>query len=392
MLVACAPAHPSRPVGAATVDGDEIALYRDAAFVHQRVEFDAVAGQVTRVEVEIAGGVDADEVVIPDRGDVEVKELHAIKGTPSRLQLVLAATRPGHRAVHLAYLTDQLTWEAGYTLTTTPRRERASLRGAVAVANASGHVFARATVSVIDAELGSWRGKTMALLSGKLTGQQPAGAPIAQPRSLGQLALPAGQTRIELLAGESTRAMRSVLVFDPVGTQHDNTGGTPMRDAMLGLLPRPSTRVTESFEIERDGGATANLPSGPARLLERRPDGELALLGETRLFDAATRVADVDTIPIGTATGIVAHRERRELTIDDDAKRLTEEFAITIESTRPAPVEVVVREHLYRSQNWSLAYHSALSAAKEGPQQIALRTRVPANGHTKLIYVAVYTW
>jgi hypothetical protein len=31
-------------------------------------------------------------------------------------------------------------------------------------------------------------------------------------------------------------------------------------------------------------------------------------------------------------------------------------------------------------------------AAKEGPQQISLRTQVPANGRAKVLYVVVYTW
>ena len=101
------------------------------------------------------------------------------------------------------------------------------------------------------------------------------------------------------------------------------------------------------------------------------------MLGEARLFDAATRVAAIDTVAVGTADGVTGHRERREITIDDDGKRLVEEFVITIENTRARPVEVVLREHLYRGQNWTLAYQTAAEPRKEGPQQISLRTRVP---------------
>jgi hypothetical protein len=65
---------------------------------------------------------------------------------------------------------------------------------------------------------------------------------------------------------------------------------------------------------------------------------------------------------------------------------------ITLDNKRAIPVEVLVREHLYRGQNWTLAYHSAPEAAKEGPQQISLRTKVPARSTTKILYVVVYTW
>ena len=65
---------------------------------------------------------------------------------------------------------------------------------------------------------------------------------------------------------------------------------------------------------------------------------------------------------------------------------------ITLDNEREAPASVLVREHLYRGQNWTLAYHSAAAAAKEGAQQIALRAEVPAKSKLKILYVVVYTW
>jgi len=43
-------------------------------------------------------------------------------------------------------------------------------------------------------------------------------------------------------------------------------------------------------------------------------------------------------------------------------------------------------------QNWTLAYQSSQNAEKEGPQQIALKTHVPAKGSSRVLYVVVYTW
>jgi hypothetical protein len=177
-------------------------------------------------------------------------------------------------------------------------------------------------------------------------------------------------------------------------------------DFALGAGPA-STRVTESFEVERDTQATRGLPAGPVRLLERRGDGTLAVLGEARLFDASTRVAEVDTIAIGTASNVTGHRERRDYTYDKLRTRLVksetgtylssgslvEEFVITIDNDRARPVEVVVREHLYRGQNWSIADPiPGRQAVKEGPQQFSMRTIVPPRGQSRLLYVVVYTW
>jgi hypothetical protein len=251
----------------------------------------------------------------------------------------------------------------------------------------------RARMFVIDSELGAWRGRVAERVAGALVGATESTTPMAAPRALGIIDLPAGETRIEMLAGTRPRRMRSVLVYDPIGTRFDNPSSQPMRDAMLGVSPPAGPRVTESFEVERDQHASVGLPAGPVRLLERKSDGTLAVLAEGKLFEASTRVATVDTIPIGTAEGVTGHRERRELTIDDDAKRIVEEFALTIDNTRGYPIDVVFREHLYRGQNWTIAYSSAVLTEKdnkEGAQQFALHTSVPAKGKTTIVYVVVY--
>jgi hypothetical protein len=308
------------------------------------------------------------------------------------MTFVVSGPHAGHFVIYLGYVTERITWDAAYTMTTTPARERVTLRGAVAIRNATGIGFANIRAFVVDTELGAWRGRLAEQFGAQLAGTQTSTTPVAQPRPLGAITLGTGETRVELLPGDPPRKMHSVLVYDPIGTKLDHGGSAPIRDPALGVVPAAGSRVTESFEVQREQSSSAGLPGGPVRLLERRSDGSLAVLGETRLFDAATRVAGVDTVAIGTATGVVGKRERREITVDDDGKRLVEEFVLTVKNERALPVEVVLREHLYRGQNWTLAYRSAPEADKEGPQQISMRTTVPAHGTTKVLYVAVYTW
>lgn len=419
---------------------DEVTMYRDRALVLHRVEVTAPAAGRTTVALQIAAGVAPSDLVVVDRGELVVAELRianavpdepgrvardasppgsagdpagepngepaddpvdrdddaasapprAPSTTPTELELVVGAPRAGRFTLTLGYATDRLAWQAAYTLTASAARDRAVLGGAVAIRNTSG-IALRARTYLVDSELGAWRDHTAAQLGGALVGAGPATPQVAPPRDLGIVTLGDGETRIGLVAGEPPRKLRSVLVYDPIGTRLDHPGATPIFDLSLGLDPDARTRVTESFEIERDERATRGLPAGPVRLLELRPDGALALVGESRLFDAATRVADVDTVAIGTADGVTGHRERRDWARDIDQKRFSEEFLLTIDNARPRPVDIVVREHLYRGQNWTLAYQSA-PAVKEGPQQIALRTTVPANGRGKVLYVVVYTW
>jgi hypothetical protein len=382
-LVACGPKPVQKP--ALPPAASDITLYRGLALVRQRVEIDA-SGTETSARVKLPAGVSPSQVIVVDRGGLVVHGL-----SPEGSDLVVAATapRPGRYAIAVAYVTDRLIWDAAYTMTTTPARDRAVLNGAVAIRNATGLALHGADVRVVDAEIGAG-GKaaevpTTDVVAGK-------GVPQAKPRALGRVDLDDGETRVELVPGAVPRAMRSVLVYDPIGTKLDLPSSAPSRDPSLGVRPPATTHVIESFEVERDERAAAGLPAGPVRLLERRADGSLVVLGESRLFDTSTRVAAVDTIAVGTADGVTAHRERSELTIDDDNKRLVEEFAIEIDNARPAPARVVIREHMYRGLNWHLAYPSAPIAEKEGDQQIALHVTVPAHGKAKQVYVVVYTW
>jgi hypothetical protein len=406
--------------GAAAAPGDELTLYRDRALISQRVDVEVAPAEKTTVRVSVPAGLTADDVVVIDRGGLTVSELRAVgtgrvfeppaqatenregeerepppapvSRTPTELTFVVGAPQAGHFVLHLGYVTPQIQWGAAYTMTTTAARDRVSMRGAIAIANSTGITFKRARVFVVDAPLVTWRGRIAEQLGSALIGTTASTSPLAVPRDLGQVELGPDETRLELLPGDPPRKMRSVLVYDPIGTTLDHGGESPIRDATLGVNAATPARITESFEIARPEGTSAGLPAGPVRLLERHPDGSLAVLGEARLFDVATRVAEVDTVAIGTAEGVTGRRERRDMTVDDDRKRLVEEFVVTIKNTRARPVEIVIREHLYRGQNWSLAYYSTPIAAKEGPQQISLRGDVAANGETKVLYVVVYTW
>lgn len=398
-----------------------VTLYRDRALVAQRVVVDIPPASKATLQIDVAAGVGPDDVFVVDPGELVISDLRVVGGAPAKpvavepsagkpdddddddtpkpataappppgpepppqptkITLQVGAPRAGRFALRLGYLTDRITWDAAYTLTTTVERERGVLRGAIAIRNATGIALRDVRLSLVDADHAVARARAA----------EPAKTAAAL-RELGVTDLVEGDTRVELLAPQ-TRKLRSVLVYDPIGTRLDRNLDYPVRDASLGIHPPASPHVTESFEIVRDRAASAGLPGGPVRLLERRPDGSLAILGEARMFESATRVADVDTVALGTAEDVTGKRERRELTIDDDNARLAEEFVISIDNRRAHPIEVVLREHLYRHQTWHLAYYSSSVVAKqEGAQQISLRLQVPAKTKSRILYVVVYPW
>lgn len=389
-MVACGPRVVRAP---AAVIGDELTLYRDRAVLRKRIEVTIPEADKAIVSMQVPLGVDPEDVVVLDHGELTVtpEPVTANSGGPTELRFVVGGPRAGKFSLGLGYATDQITWDAAYTLTTTPARTHATVRGAIAIRNATGVTFRDTRVLVVDGDVGSLRAR-IAEEQAKQDAKPAAGqTAVVPPRALGALTLGPGETRIGLLAGDQPRPVHSVLVYDPIGTKLDHGGTSPIRDPKLGL-GKASTQVRESLEIVRPAPTSGGLPGGPARLFERRPDGTLALIGESRVFDASTSVAAVDIVELGTAEGVTGQRERVEFALDDDRKRLVEEFTLTVANTRAYPIDVVLREHLYRGKNWALAFTTAIAPKKDGAQQISMRLRVPAKGDAKLFYVVVYTW
>jgi len=412
----------ARPGAARTATGDELTLYRDRALVTRRVELAMTAPGSTTISVKLAAGLAPADLEILEHGDLVIAgrrpagaapatatatadpadpaddpidpddrpDATAVSQAPLEVELVVEAPRAGRFTLVLGYTTPRLRWSAAYTMTTTAARDRASLGGAIAVRNSTGLAL-RGRGYLVDAELGSGRDHTAEVLGTTLADARDRADSGTAVYELGVVSLGDGETRIALLAGTAPRRMRSVLVYDPIGVRLDHAGAVPLFEPTLGIKPAAATRVSESFEVDRDDRVPLGLPAAPVRLLERRADGALAVLGDGRLFELATRGAVTDTVAIGTADGITGHRERRDWANLEGMRRLSEEFLITLDNARSRPVEVVVREHLYRGQNWTLAYHS-VPAVKEGPQQIALRVTVPPGGQAKVLYVVVYTW
>lgn len=348
-----------------------VTLYRDAATIRQRVEVVLPAGAAATVTLRLPLDVAAPDIHVFDRArfaHVELKQLTA----PGAYALVVAAAQPGPTVVDLGYTTALLPWQAEYVLTTTPPRTSARLRGGLGLRNATGVALPGARVRVVDARLGV------------------AAAPPA--RELGVVDVVPGEMRIDLLGAGDTRPLRSTLIYDPIGTALDRDAERPDGDPQLGVRAAPSPHVRETLEVARDPAVTRGLPAGTVRLFERRLAGDLVVLGEADIFDATTRGATVDTITVGTAAGVTGMRAQRDFTDDEDRHRVTEELRITLANARSAPVDVVVREHLYRTErDWTIPY-SSHPLVKEGPQQVAMRVTVPAKSSTSVTYVVVYAW
>jgi hypothetical protein len=80
LVVAACRARPPAPLSGKGGAGDDITIYRDAALIRQRIELDLPATPTT-VKTMLASGVAADQIVVLDRGGLDITSLRA-KTTP----------------------------------------------------------------------------------------------------------------------------------------------------------------------------------------------------------------------------------------------------------------------------------------------------------------------
>jgi hypothetical protein len=378
----------------------ELTMYRDLALVKQRVDVDVPASRVATARVAIPIAVPFTDVAVIDRGELAIHALRAVGrgpafalAAPGAVEVEVEAPRAGRYAFTVAYTTDRIHWRAAYTVAMTPARDDAALHGAIAIDNTGGVALRGARVRVVDDKLAAVRQTDNAVVVARLTGAPAPITPAPVVRELGTLDVAPGQTRVALV-DDPHRRVHAVLVYDPVGVGLDHDAPMPSLEEDLGLHESRSSKVSESVEIARTP-ADAGLPTGHVRVLERRRDGSLAMLAEGLMFEATARVATADTVPIGVADDVTGKRERRDFSVDEISHRAVEEFSIEVTNARATAVDVLVREHMYRGATWSIGFWNIApptTGDKEGQQQVALRTSVPAHGARRLYYVVVYRW
>ena len=375
-VVACGGAQHRRDGGEAGVADARLTLYRDGAFVEEDLVVAVAAGEGSArlprpIGVEVGDlMIESDDVAV--RGWTEVDE-----GGGRAIVADIVARQAGPARITMRYLTDRVSWQASYTLIDDHGRGR--LHGALGLDNRTGRRWASARFSVIDRSRPSAPPTTAAF-------EQRA---VAVP---GTYAVRPGGQRLDLALHGGALTLRPTLVYDPVGTRLDSATMRPQTDESYGVERWPSA-VDESLLVDLSRVADGPLPAGPVRVFMVGEGGALVWRGEGKLLPPAADAELYTTVAVGRSPMVTGTRKRTDFSIDHDALRLVEEVTVTLHNGGERPADVLVREHLYRGQCWTLAYHSTGErVAKEGAQQIGLGVAVPAGGDATVMYRVLYEW
>ena len=107
------------------------------------------------------------------------------------------------------------------------------------------------------------------------------------------------------------------------------------------------------FKNDKQFGLGVPLPAGPpSGVAARQADGSLEFIGEDKI-DHTPKDEQV-RVKLGSAFDVVGERRQVELRRRHQGEWMEEEIEVKLRNHKAQPVDVVVKENLYRWSNWKV--------------------------------------
>jgi hypothetical protein len=144
------------------------------------------------------------------------------------------------------------------------------------------------------------------------------------------------------------------------------------------------------FRNEKASGLGMPLPAGRIRVSQLdTADGSLEFIGEDTI-NHTPKDEDV-RVKLGVAFDVVGERRQVDFSVDTRARVMEEAFEIRVRNHKDQPVEVIVRENLYRWSNWRVVSNSA-DYDKQDARTIEFPVKVAKDGESVITYRVRYSW
>jgi hypothetical protein len=342
------------------------------------------------------------EIVMVQRGD-NVKDIQfgaLPEGLITKPTLVwkLATEKLGQQLIEVAYQTAGINWQADYNAILNLNDTKLDLGGWVTINNQSGATYKDAKLKLIAGDVRheeSPRPRRMAMRGAIALGAEAGGFEekaffeyhlytLGRPATVAQ-----NQTKqIELLKVADV-PVKKVFLYD--GAPQYRFYGGLNNDANYGSdSPNKKVNVVVEVKNSKENNLGMALPKGKMRLYKRdEADGSLEFIGEDEIDH--TPKDETIKLHIGDAFDIVGERKRTDFHVDASSHVITESFEIRVRNHKTEPVEVLVKETLYRWNNWEIT-ESNQKWTKYDSNTIHFPVKVDKDGEQVVTYTVRYTW
>lgn len=348
----------------------------------------------------VVRSADGSITAVRDYSALRVAELPGGLITRPTLVWDLNAARGGTQRARVTYQTGGLTWWADYNLLLTPGAD----------AN-TGFVDLTAWVSILNQSGASFTDARLKLVAGEVNRVAPQPAmprlamAMAAPQadegftersfdeyhlySLGRrTTLPANSTKqMELFDAVRRVPVQRQYLFQATPGEAPDTA--PRVEREYGATTRAKVQSRLLLRNAAAGGLGLPLPAGRVRVSRLDTDGSLEFIGED-IIDHTPRDETLQ-LRLGSAFDITGERRQTGFVLDTRGRWLEEQIEVQLRNHKREPVEVQVREVLYRTAT------AKLLSSSQAPQQPDARTlvfpvKVPGDGTGTVRYTVRYSW
>ncbi|HJR71582.1 MAG TPA: DUF4139 domain-containing protein [Gammaproteobacteria bacterium] len=315
----------------------------------------------------------------------------------------VATEQAGRHDTRVTYQTAGITWWSDYNLTFSPGAD----------AN-NGFLDVGAWVSILNRSGATYADARLKLIAGDVNRAQPEALQTRERQELLVRAAAddgfAEQSFFEFhlytlgrnttIADNSTKQIelfptvrrvpaKKLLVYYGLLPAYTNFGGR-YTEREIGLPMNTKVDVYLEFENREAAGLGIPLPAGRMRVSQiDAADDSLEFIGEDVIDhtpkDETVRVA------LGSAFDVVGERRQVAFSIDTNAERMEETIEVKVRNHKTEPVEVLVRETLFRWTTNEIV-NTTHEYQREDARTVHFPVTIPADGEAVVRYRVRYTW
>lgn len=380
-------------------------------FIDREIAVERVVGQ--RIEtlegrlLSARGGItlqEADGTVrtVPYQAGVKLPQIPGGLITRPTLVWDVTATQAGSHRSRVSYQTAGIGWWTDYNVTLSETGAcRLDLGAWVSILNQSGGTYRDAKVKLVagDVHRAEFRQQVpMAAMSKAEREMADEARGFEEKRFfeyhlytlVRNADLPDNSTKqIELFPAAKNVSCEKTLVYYGQAGQYYGYG-TLQTDRNLGFASNTKIDVYLRFRNSESNAMGVPLPAGRVRVAKLdEADGSVEFIGEDHI-DHTAKDTTVQLM-LGQAFDVSGSRRQVDFSVDSARNTMSETIEVKLRNSKDEPVQVIVKENLYRWTNWKITQASH-AWEKQDARTIHLPVQVPANGETVVRYSVRYSW
>jgi hypothetical protein len=316
----------------------------------------------------------------------------------------LDAPRGGEQRARITYQTAGVTWWADYNLIFNDGKDANSglldLSAWVSIINASGASYPDARLKLIAGDVHRVQNKSTAIMARRSFDAVAAAevAPGFEEKSffefhlytLGRRTTLPDNSAQQLELFEDARQIPAKKILLYYGAQGSYSNANPITDRNMGTVSNRKVDVYLEFRNDKQHGLGMPLPAGRIRVSKLdAADGAPEFIGEDQI--GHTPKDENVRVKLGSAFDVVGERRQVDFTVDTKARWMEEEIEIKLRNHKEQPVEVLVKETLYRGGTWKILSKSQ-DFVTDDAHSIHFPVTVAKDGESVVRYRVRYTW